>query len=239
MNRTMTSITLRTGIAILVMTRLSPVYAAGVQTPATAPHPTQALPPTPATDSADEKLRAAAEPFEKLTETAFTASRTALATTLAEALVAGQSVQALLPEQSVKRFGDEIDALKAASRNHRRADIALSSIEVYRTLVTAVADGAKVPAGVSMLDYAGYRYRADLKSSPRQWSDMADAASFARQTWTSLTPKVVSPALEAKVTSAISAMEQGAAHKNASAAAKAAQTELDLVDDLEKLFASR
>lgn len=237
--RMMTAVTLRTGIAILVMTGLSPVYAAGLQAPAPAPRSIQALPPTPTTGSADEKLRAAAEPFEKLTETAFTGSRTALATTLAEALVTAQSVHALLPEQSVKRFGDEIDALKAASQNHRRAAIALSSIEVYRTLVIAVADGAKVPAGLSLLDCAGYRYQADLKSSPRQWSDMADAADFARQTWTALTPKVSSPALEAKVAGTISAMEQAACRKNASAAAKAAQTELDLVDDLEKLFASR
>ena len=239
MIRSMTFATLRTCVGFLLLGGLYPAHAATVQTPATAPHPIQALPPTPATGSAAEKLRAAAEPFEKLTETAFTASQTALATTLVEGLVAAQSVQALLPEQSVKRFGDEIDALKAASRNHRRAAIALSSIEVYRTLVTAMADGAKVPAGVSLLDYAGYRYQADLKSNPRQWSDMADAAGFARQTWTALTPKVASPALEAKVASAISAMEQGAARKNASAAAKAAQTELDLVDDVEKLFASR
>ena len=165
----MTSVTLRTRIAILIMTGLFPVHAAGVQTPAPAPRSIQAIPLFPATGSADEKLRAAAEPFEKLTETAFTASRTAsrtaFARTLAEALAAAQSVQALLPEQSVTRFGDEIDALKTVFRNQRRAAIALSSIVVYRTLVTAVMDGAKVPAGVSAADYAGYR--ADAKSSPR------------------------------------------------------------------------
>jgi len=41
------------------------------------------------------------------------------------------------------------------------------------------------------------------------------------------------------VLSAINAMEQAAGRKDASAAAKAAQTQLDLVDDLEKHFASR
>jgi len=148
-------------------------------------------------------------------------------------------VQTLLPEQSAKRFGDGMEALNAAYRNDRRAAIALSSIEVYRTLVTAVADGAKVPAEVNLLDYAAYRYRADLKSSPRRWLDMADAAGFARQTWTVLTPKVGSPALEARVVSAITAMEQAAGRKDQSAAAKAAQNQLDLVDDLEKHFASR
>ena len=68
---------------------------------------------------------------------------------------------------------------------------------------------------------------------------MAEAASFVRQIWTALKPKVAAPALEAKVAGAISPMEQAAGRKDSSAAAKAAQTELDLVDDLEKLFASR
>ena len=199
----------------------------------------QAVQPSPTNGSADAKLRAAAEPFETLTETAFTASRAALGRTVTEAIIAARSVQTLLPEQSVKRFGDEIEALKVAHRNDRRAALALYSIEVYRILVTAVADGAKVPAAVSLLDYAAYRYRADLKSSPRRWVDMADAAGFARQTWTALTPKVGSPALEAKVSGAITAMEQAAGRKDAAAAATAAQNQLDLVDDLEKYFLSR
>jgi hypothetical protein len=228
-------------VAILLVAGRHPGHAvdANMHGQDAAARPIQAVQPSPANGSTDAKLRDAAEPFETLTETAFTASRAALGKMVADAMVAARSAQTLLPDQSTKRFGDEMAALKAAYRHDRRAAIALSSIEVYRILVTAVGDGAKVPAGVSLLDYAAYRYRADLKTNPRRWPDMADAVGFARQTWTVLMPKVGSPALEAQVLSAITAMEQAAGRKDASAAAKAAQTQLDLVDDLEKHFASR
>jgi hypothetical protein len=71
--------------------------------------------------------------------------------------------------------------MKSARQVQDRAGLALSSIEAYRVLVGAVADNAKVPTEVSLLDYAGFRYDADLEANPARWGDMAAAVSFARE----------------------------------------------------------
>jgi hypothetical protein len=91
---------------------------------------------------------------------------------------------------------------------------------------------------VNLLDYAGFRYNADLKAVPTRWSDMAEAVSVAQQQWKALAPRVQSPDLEAKVSKALAAMEQAVEHKNKSASARSVKAELDVVDQLEKHFAS-
>ncbi len=189
--------------------------------------------------SADARLRAAAEPFETLTETAFSAPPAALAASLKKAEEAARSVRSLLPPSMAQRLADHLSVLRAAARKHDRATVALASIEIYRDLVSSVSVEAKVPNSVSLLDYAGFRYNADLKTKPIRWSDMEVAAQVAMYQWQGLMPKVASPALTSEMDRAIADMAGAAKQKNTAAATRSAKTELDLVDRLVSHFASR
>lgn len=183
-----------------------------------------------------EQLLAAAEPFEKLTEIAFTAPLTEIDATIVDARRSADSVGSLLTPTAKsgadKLFGD----IDRARKSEDRAGLALASIEIYRGIVSSVPPGTKVPAAVSLLDYAGFRYQADLKSSPVRWADMAEAMRFARAQWADLKPSIKDASLAASFDKALGAMEKAAAGKDAAAAAAAATGELNLVDKLETYF---
>jgi len=202
----------------------------------------QAAPPStgsaPANTNNDNKFRAAAEPFEKLAETSFEATLTAIDQTIGEAETAAQGVRALLPTGAASHLDAQIAAMKSARQKRDHAGLALSSIEAFRVLISAVADNAKVPTEVSLLDYAGFRYGADLKANPVRWGDMAEAVSFARDNWAKLSPRTKSfqgaPAFE----KAIADMDKAAAQRNVALATLSAKAELDLVDQLEIFFSA-
>jgi hypothetical protein len=160
----------------------------GLITPLLASDPTLAAQPAPpllgpasASANSNEKLRAAAEPFEKLTEIFFETTLPPIDQTIGEAQAAAQGVRELLPSDAAVRLHAQVAAMGSARQAQDRAGLALSSIEAYRVIVSAVADNAKVPTVVSLLDYAGFRYDADLKANPARWGDMAAAVSFARE----------------------------------------------------------
>lgn len=198
----------------------------------------QALPVPSATSTVNTSkadFRAAAEPFETLTETAFTATPATLDAAVAKAKSAALNVRSSLPASTV-RLDTHLAALDAAHGKKDRTALAISSIEVYRDLGTASPNTAKTPTQVSLLDYAGFRYNADLSASPARWDDMKQAVGFANDNWALLAPKVGDPQLASKFTRAIGAMEKAAALKSRPAASAAAKAELDLVDQLEKHF---
>jgi hypothetical protein len=178
---------------------------------------------------------AAAEPFEALTETAFSAKPAELAAAVSAADTAAAAVMGDLPPDAARQLAAQVQKVKAAQAAGNRAEIALASVEAYRTLVTA-APPAKVPNAVNLLDYAGFRYQADLRAQPVRWSDAAAAAAFARAQWEPLAPKVKDAALNARFTQAVNALELAAAQMDLKRAEKAAETELALVDELETYF---
>ena len=112
----------------------------------------------------------------------------------------------------------------------------LPAIEAYRVLVSAVADTAKVPTEVSLLDYAGFRYDADLKANPIRWDDMTEAVSFARENWAKLLPRAKSFPGATAFEKNIAEMDEAVTQKSESSAALSVKAELDLVDQLEKFF---
>ena len=192
----------------------------------------------PADTISNEKLRAAAEPFENLTEIAFSATLTAIDQTIGEAESASREIRGLLPVDAVGRMDVLTSAMKTARQKRDRAGLALSSIEVYRVLVSAVTDNAKVPTEVSLLDYSGFRYDADLKANPIRWDDMAQAVSFAHENWNKLLPRTKSFAVAKEFEKAITDMNNAVIDKNGSLAASSVKVELDLVDQLEKFFST-
>jgi hypothetical protein len=206
--------------------------------PAVDAQPVQAAASAAPPSAAKTDFRAAAEPFEVLTETAFSGKPAAVDTAVRAAMSTAQVVRPTLPPAVVGGFDTHVAALDTAHHQKDKADLALASIEVYRDLVSAVPSDAKVPVQVSLLDYAGFRYDADLKATPMRWSDMTQAVAFARENWSAIATRVNDPALAAKVVREIDAMDKAATQKNKPAAARSAKAELDLVDQLEKFFST-
>jgi len=192
----------------------------------------------PATPSNGTKaqLLAAAEPFEVLTETAFDPSAAKVSKTIADAQAAAPAVRPLLPASAQSSFDRNMADIKSAGAAANAADLAQSSIENYRTLVTQGAGGSPVPAEVSLLDYAGFRYAADLKATPIRWSDMTAAVDFAKQNWAIVKPQIKDSTTASKFQATIDNMAAAAAAKNVDLAKASGGAELDLVDLLEKSF---
>ena len=128
----------------------------------------------------DARLRAAAEPFETLTETAFSAPVPELRKRLTKAEEALQGVRPFLDREAASEMADHLSVLNAAASKADRALIALASIELYRVLVSSVSGKTKIPVSVSLMDYAGFRYSADLKADPTRWSDMRQGGDVRR-----------------------------------------------------------
>lgn len=183
-------------------------------------------------------FQAAAEPFEVLTEISFSATAPALDSALQKAKAAARGVRTSLPSALRPQFDSHLAAIDTARGKLDRANIALSSIEVYRDLVSAATPGANVPSQVSLLDYAGFRYDADLKATPPRWSDMTQAVAFADENWALIASRVGDKTLSAKVRGELGAMKQAAAQQNRAAAARSSKSELNLVDQLEQYFSS-
>ncbi len=157
----------------------------------------QSVVPAVSTSSADEQFRAAAEPFETLTEISPTAALPTVDRTIDEAETAARGVRGLLPNGLSHQLDAQLAAVRSARRKHDRVELTLASIEAYRVLVSAVTTGAKVPTAVNLLDYAGFRYNVDLAAKPVRWGDMAQAVSFARGQWEGLPPMARSSPIRA------------------------------------------
>ncbi len=218
----------------------------GCGKPAAAPDAGSASPPAAAvapaaaqpsgSSPANSALLAAGEPFENLTEQAPTAPFATLDGMIVKAQGAAQNVRGYLPTDVAGQLDAKLGEIKVARQANRRADLALASIEVYRILISAVTPPVSTPTPVKMLDYAGFRYNADLIATPSRWSDMTQAIAVARDNWSQLSPQVTDQALRSKVDAAIAEMESAATSRNAKQAAGAVKRELDLVDALEKFF---
>jgi hypothetical protein len=186
-------------------------------------------------DAAASRLIAAAEPFEALTEQVFSAQPKKLDSNIAAAEKAVEQARSARPSGVASELDQRLAEIRSARRSNDRSRLALASVEGYRLLVSA-APQTKVPTAVSLLDYAGFRYDADVKSRPIRWSDMAAAVEFANRQWDSISARITDPALENKFSATLQQMHAAIARKAAIEAKKAVKTELDLVDKLEEHF---
>lgn len=200
-------------------------------TTANAPATTPAVPST-----SDAAILAAAEPFEALTETAFAAAPAALDTTIGEVRAAAATVRGKLAADVATDLDARLAAIGAARASDDRAGLAIAAVEGYRVLVSGVAPGAKVPTEVNLLDYAGFRYDADLKARPARWDDMKQSVAFGREQWAAIAPRVTDAGLAGKMDASLTEMGTAVGARDARAAAAVAQRELALVDDLETFF---
>lgn len=190
-------------------------------------------------DSANHRMLAAAEPFENLTEQAFSASGPALDKLIADARAAGL---AMLPPMSPAAAGQlrgQLDAIDVARKSDDRAKIALAAVEGYRTLVSSTTEMLVVPRQVSLLDYAGFRIQADLKARPQRWTDIADAAAFATDRWHEIAGQVADAPLARQMDATLSEVETASRSKDPARLLRSSTAQLDLVDRLEQYFTAR
>lgn len=189
-------------------------------------------------ERANRSLRAAAEPFEVVTEQAFTAGWDRLDRLIAEATAATRDAGSALhgaPEAAVER---QLAAIRAARSAQDRIAIALAAVEAYRALVEAQDPGsASPPVEVSLLDYAGFRYDALAQSRAPDWQEMRRLTQFAGQQWRRIAPGVQSRALAGVVESTLGGMASAAERRDVAFARRAAAVELALVDLIEEQVA--
>ncbi len=197
---------------------------------------TKDIVPSTSGNGSKAQLLAAAEPFEVLTETAFDRDLKKVDAAIAKVDATAPTVRPLLAASAQGVFDKRIAEIKTTRAAGNRADLAQSSIEIYRILVTEGAGGSPVPSEVSLLDYAGFRYMADLKAATIRWDDMVAATDFTRQNWAIVKPRIKDTATVTKFQAVIDNMAAAAAIKNADRAKASGGAELDLVDALEKSF---
>lgn len=189
-------------------------------------------------DAANSALMAAAEPFEALTEQAQSATPQQLDELIADTKRARQEVDTNLPAAAQWELDKIVRRIEVARKQDNRAAIALASVEGYRTLVESAGSSGGVPVEVSLLDYAGFRFAANIDSKTPDWTDAAQALDVADTKWKALKARVADRALRDDFTQSLSAMRDALTAKDVSAARAAATSELDLVDELERFFAN-
>jgi len=181
-------------------------------------------------------LLATAEPFETLTETAFSATPADLAIAIDTADKAARGVRGVLPAATEQQLDKQMDAARDALRSQRRADLALAAVEGFRILVAAVPGQPGIPVDVSLLDYAGFRYDADAQANPTRWDDMTRATAFAHDRWASIRTDPAAAPLATRLEAALAAMDAAVTDRDMPRARLSAKQELDLVDLLETAF---
>jgi hypothetical protein len=189
--------------------------------------------------STSDRLLAAAEPFELLTETAFSDPPTKLNQTISQGRRAVADIRPLLTPATAKTIDGLLEEVVLDRASDQRADLAISSIEIYRNIVSSIPAGTKVPTDVSLLDYAGFRFQADLKTAPVRWDDMRQALHFAQSRWAALAPKIADKAVSGPFEAALQNMEKAVANRDAKLAASSVTAELDQVDKLEQYFSAK
>lgn len=180
----------------------------------------------------------AAEPFEALTEQAFTAPWDRLNVMIGDAGAALQNAAEGLRGGAPAAAARQMSAIRRARSSQDRIGIALGAVETYRILVEAQdASSANPPIPVSLLDYAGFRYDALAQGANPEWDEMRRLTAFAREQWRQIAPNISSRALQGVVSTALDGMSSAAERRDVASARAAAAVELALVDLIEEQVA--
>ena len=200
--------------------------------------PLGALAATPSEQN--EKLLAATDPYEGLTESAIEGDAAKVAKGLKAAKSAASATRTLLSPNAAGRFDTLLAETTSAQAKSNMVAVALASAELYKLLVTACDPAAlAVPAEVNLLDYVGFRSTALLKAAKPDWSALAATAQEGNALWTKIRIRVTDQKLQSGMDQALAGLTTAAAKQDAVLAATSAKQDLDLVDELEHFFAKK
>ncbi|HMI40038.1 MAG TPA: hypothetical protein VK485_02260 [Sphingomicrobium sp.] len=192
----------------------------------------------PAASTPSAMLRAAAEPFEVLTEESFAAAWDRVDKLIGDARGASAKARGVMSPAQAVALDQSLAMIADARRARDRPALALASVETYRQLVEAQDPAAaEPPIAVSLLDYAGFRYDALVQAPRVDWAAVHDASSFAQQQWKAIEPAIKSDSLKGAAANSVNALDTAAAAQNVAVARSAAATELAMVDLLEEHLA--
>lgn len=189
-------------------------------------------------DTYNLALFAAAEDFETLTESAFSADIPAREMLIDRAIKATDQVANFASPALTTRLQALLADIRAAQTDDAPADIAIASVEAFRELVSAVSGEQQIPVNVSLLDYAGFRFDAEAQAKPARFSDMQVTVRYAQAQWKGIESRKEIASLSPKFAASLTSMERAAQSGNIAKARAAAIVELDLVDELEKAFST-
>jgi len=179
---------------------------------------------------------AASEYFETLTEQAATATPAELDATIAKAKFAAARDNHRLQSGAARDLSAYLLVVDRARTTMARADLAIASIEAFRLFVSSGADASAVPAQVSLLDYAGFRYAVDVSATPIRWDDATIAADYAAARWGEIEPRISDVGLKGRFGASVVGLKTAIHAQDAADAGRRVQAELDLVDELETYF---
>lgn len=192
------------------------------------------------TSEARQCMLVAAEAFEALTEHAGTAPIDSLATETGSTTDHAHACASHLSASQASELEAIIQRLGEFRSNHDRTRLALSAVEGYRVIVSAqIRNATDIPLEVALLDYAGFRYQAGVRSATPLWSDARQAVDFADGQWRTLSARVSDETLRASLNADIRAMRTAVDATDVAGAQQAASLELERVDALEQYFAQR
>ena len=190
-------------------------------------------------DARNSALLATAEPFEALTEQAATSTTAELDKLIADTRSAANRISGSLDQAQEAKLQSQLAEVAARRKSDDRTGIALAAVEGYRTLIESAPDTSPTPRAVSLLDYAGFRYQANLAAKPARWADAGAAVDFADTQWAAVSPKIGDTALRSQMSASIVDMRKAVQAKDEALAKSASTTELDLVDKLEAYFTTK
>lgn len=182
--------------------------------------------------------QAAVEPFEILTEQAFTANPNQLRTLVSNAKSSYRTVESGLAPPQRAGANQHLTALTKADRQGDRAGMALASVELYRLLLEVQNRAGDPAIRAGLLDYAGFRYNALAQARQIDWAEMSRTTRSAQIEWRRLEPSIADKSLRQRFSNSLKAMSDAATKRDKASARKAASIELQLVDLLEKQAAA-
>lgn len=159
----------------------------------------------PQSSPQNERLLAALEPLEGLTETALGGNAGKIEKALKSAGADRAATRALLPHAAAAQFDARFEEALSAQQKHDHLAVSLAAAELYK-LVASALDPATltIPREVSLLDYVGFRTKALLAAAQPDWPAIAATAHEANGYWGKIRDRVT----DAKLRSAMEQAQQ-------------------------------
>lgn len=197
--------------------------------------------PSALASRADERsnnlaLFAAAEEFETLTESSFSADIATRERMISKASIATAKITKFVSPKLTTQLQNHLANIQTAQKKNAPTDVAIESNEAFRALVSAVGGKQAIPVNVSLLDYAGFRFDADAQATPARFADMQEAVVFAQEQWRDIKSRREIEKLTVRFSAALDNMELASRSGDVALARSTAKVELEMVDELETAF---
>ncbi|MGC3992130.1 MAG: hypothetical protein QM796_21040 [Chthoniobacteraceae bacterium] len=189
----------------------------------------------------NQKILAALEPFEDLTEVALDGSAAKLESTFKRVENHQAGSRALLSAAEAGHYDELFAGLETAKAKGDHLGMSLGAAELYKQMALALDTTALTTPTreVNLLDYISFRISALLHAPQPDWAAITVTVKEANGYWAAMRDQVGDHRLQSKMDQAQSGLATGALKQDASITAANVKKDGDLVDDLESYFAKQ